>query len=87
MSRLAALLLVANLGLVAAGCKHDEEKRAFQLRVAIPSEGAPFASALRQALGVELRPGHAVTLLSNGAVFDGLDEEIRKAPHTRPVTR
>ena len=79
MSRLAALLLVANLGLVAAGCKHDEEKRAFQLRVAIPSEGGPFASALYQALGVELRPGHAVTLLSNGAVFDGLDEEIRKA--------
>ena len=49
------------------------------LRVAIPSEGAPFASALQQALGVELRPGHAVTLLSNGAVFDALDEEIRKA--------
>jgi cardiolipin synthase len=79
VSRLAALVLVANLGLVAAGCKHDEDKRAFQLRVAIPSEGAPFASALQQALGVELRPGHAVTLLSNGAVFDALDQEIRKA--------
>jgi cardiolipin synthase len=77
--RLAALLLVANLGLVAAGCKHDEERHAFQLRVAVPSEGAPFASALQQSLGVELRPGHAVTLLSNGAVFDALDEEIRKA--------
>ncbi len=79
MGRLAALLLVASLGLVTSACKHDEEKHAFQLSVAIPSEGVAFNSALQQALGVELRPGHTVTLLSNGAVFDALDEEIRKA--------
>jgi cardiolipin synthase len=73
------LALVAALGASAAGCSHDDPKQAFELRVAIPSEGASFASALQQSLGVELRPGHRVTLLPNGAVFDALDEEIRKA--------
>ena len=76
----AVLLLVAGLGAASAGCKHDDDpKQAFELRTPIPDEGAPFASALQQALGVTMRPGHEVTLLSNGAVFDGLDQQIRKA--------
>ncbi|CAN5700841.1 phospholipase D-like domain-containing protein [soil metagenome] len=78
----AALLCLVAAG-TSAGCKRDdkreEDKKPFELRVAIPSEGAPFASALHQALGVQLRPGHELTLLSNGAVFDGLEQEIRKA--------
>ncbi len=78
----AALLFVATAG-AGAGCKHDEkheeEKNPFELRVAIPAEGAPFALALKQGLGVQMRPGHDLTLLSNGAVFDGLEQEIRKA--------
>lgn len=57
----------------------DDEKQAFQLRVSVPSESAPFAAALYQSLGVELRPGHQVALLDNGAIFDGLAAEIRSA--------
>jgi cardiolipin synthase len=74
-----ALAVIAAFGACGAGCSHDDPKQAFELRVAIPSEGAAFASALQQSLGVELRPGHRITLLPNGAVFDALDEEIRKA--------
>ena len=74
----AAVLLLGAAG-ASGGCKRDEASKPFELRVAIPSQGAPFASALQQALGVQLRPGHDLTLLSNGAVFDGLDQEIRKA--------
>lgn len=75
-ARIAALTALA---LSAPSCKSEQEKEAFQLRVAVPSEGAGFASALQQSLGVPMRPGHDVALLSNGAVFDGLEQEIRKA--------
>lgn len=72
---------IVSLGLLVsgAGCKRDDASKATELRAAIPSSGAPFASALRQALGVQLLPGHSLTLLSNGTVFDGLEQEIRKA--------
>lgn len=76
---LSALVVCACLGLASAGCRRDEGKGAFQLDTAISSEGPAFASALEQSLGVHLRPGHEVALLSNGAVFDSLDTEIRKA--------
>jgi cardiolipin synthase len=73
------LVVAAAFGACAAGCSHDDSKQAFELRAAIPDQGPAFASALQQSLGVELRPGHQVTLLPNGAVFDALDQEIRKA--------
>jgi cardiolipin synthase len=60
-------------------CKRDDDKQAFQLNVPVPSVGAPFGAALHQSLGVQLRPGHHVTLLSNGSVFDGIEDEIRHA--------
>jgi len=73
-------MIIAGLGVAGSGCKHDEApEQGFQLRAAIPGEGAAFASALQQGLGVQMRAGHDVALLSNGAVFDGLDQEIRKA--------
>ena len=77
---LGALLLVvlgATVGLVA--CEQENDERAFQLRVAVPTGRDAFGLALYQSLGVELLPGHHVALLDNGAVFDGLEAEIRQA--------
>lgn len=76
---LAAAVLSFGVVVSGAGCKRDDASKASELRAAIPSSGAPFASALRQALGVQLLPGHGLTLLPNGTVFDGLEQEIRKA--------
>jgi cardiolipin synthase len=71
------LLLASGVGCVA--CKRQNEKQAFQLRVPVPSKGPPFASALFQTLGVRLLPGHHLELLDNGAVFDAMETEIRRA--------
>lgn len=73
------VLLAGGLGLGFVACRREEDKQAFQLRVPVPSAGAPFASALYQSLGVRLLPGHHVTLLGNGSIFDGIEEEVRKA--------
>ena len=75
----AATFLLVVAAAPSVGCKREAESKSFELKIAIPSEGAPFASALQQGLGVQMRPGHDLTLLSNGAVFDGLEQEIRKA--------
>lgn len=74
--------------LLAAGffaCRKQEDGQAFQLRTPVPSAGAPFAAALYQGLGVELRPGHHVALVANGAVFDALVDEIRRATSSMHV--
>lgn len=77
---LAALVLAGwwMLGLGVAGCDSKDEHSAFQLRVPVP-KGEAFGLALYQSLGVELLPGHHVELLDNGAIFDGLEKEIRPA--------
>lgn len=78
------ILVLGALGLLAIGLGvgvitwiREDDEHAFQLRVPVPSQSAAFASALYQSLGVELRPGHHVALLDNGAIFDGLEAEIR----------
>lgn len=73
------LLVATSLGAGFVACERHEEKRAFQLQAPIPAAGPPFASALFQSLGVRLTPGHEVTLLNNGALFDALETEIRGA--------
>ncbi len=75
----AVLLLCAGLGLGFISCGSDDDSPVFQLAVPVPSSGADFALALYQSLGVRLAPGHDVTLLGNGAVFDGVEQEIRHA--------
>jgi cardiolipin synthase len=72
-------LLAGGLGIGFVTCKRGGDAQAFELRAAIPSAGAPFAEALYQSLGVRLVPGHDVSLLTNGSVFDGIEEEIRRA--------
>lgn len=71
--------MLLSLAAVACARKDDKGKADFELRVAVPSEGAPFVSALYQSLGVRALGGHQVDLLSNGAVFDALESEIRQA--------
>lgn len=53
--------------------------QAFALHVAVPSSGPGLASAVFQTLGAPLQPGHRVTLLENGAVFDALVADIAHA--------
>jgi len=67
------------MGVAFISCQREDEGHAFLLDVPVPSAGAPFALALYQSLGVRLMPGHNVTLLGNGSIFDGLEEEIRRA--------
>jgi len=73
------VLAAAGLAIGYVKWRHEDAEQAFQLRVPVPSGGAPFASALYQSLGVELSSGHHVTLLDNGKVFDALEQEIRAA--------
>jgi cardiolipin synthase len=75
----AVTFLFVGLGIGFAACERDEDSPPFQLTTPVPASGAPFALALYQSLGVRPAPGHNVTLLGNGAVFDGLEDEIRRA--------
>jgi len=45
----------------------------------VPAAAPGFANAVFQSLGAEMRPGHEVRLVGNGAVFDALEEDIRHA--------
>ena len=67
--------------MIVVACSHGGggRKDGFHVRGEVPAGGAPFALALYQSLGVQLRPGHEVSLVGNGAVFDGIEEEIRRA--------
>ena len=71
------VLLAIALGVSSIVWWREDDEQAFQLRAAVPSEGAAFASAVYQSLGIELRPGHQIGLLGNGAIFDGLEKEIQ----------
>jgi cardiolipin synthase len=59
--------------------ENRQEQQAFRLKVPVPNAGAPFALALYQSLGVRMLPGHAVSWLDNGKVFDVLVGEIERA--------
>lgn len=71
--------VVVAIGLGIGVNAHEEEKLHFRLRVDVPAAGDPFALALYQSLGTRVRPGHEVTLLGNGTIFDALEQEIRRA--------
>ena len=68
-----ALLLI----LLAAGCRQHES--GFELRTRVPSSGPQLSAALEQSAGVALRPGHKLTLLNNGTVFDALEKDLAAA--------
>jgi len=75
----AVVLLAIVLGVSSISWLRGDDDEAFQLRAAVPSEAAPFAAAVYQSLGVEMRPGHHVALIGNGAIFDRLGAEIQSA--------
>jgi cardiolipin synthase len=85
--RIAKLFLGFALGVaVTAGfvlglpfCRPRARSAAFALHVPVPSSGPGLASALFQTVGAELRPGHAVQLLENGAVFDAVIADVARA--------
>lgn len=52
---------------------------AFKLQGPVPGTREGLTLALRQSLGVRLLPGHRSRWLANGALFDGLVEEIARA--------
>lgn len=57
----------------------DEVDAGFRIMGPVPSTKEAWESALYQSLGVRLTPGHHVTLLENGAVFDALVEQVAQA--------
>jgi cardiolipin synthase A/B len=75
----ALALLCSGLGASFVSCRGDDDAPAFRLDVPVPSSGSAFGLALYQSLGARLVPGHSVTLLGNGSVFDGIEREIRSA--------
>ncbi|MBC7976582.1 MAG: Cardiolipin synthetase [Myxococcales bacterium] len=72
---LATLALVLGL----TWCRPGASDTAYELDVPVPSSGPGFALALYQTVRAELRPGHEITLLDNGAVFDALIAELGRA--------
>lgn len=73
------LAFLVAIGLGVAMCERAEEKTQFLLRTEIPSSGEPFALALYQSLGTSPQPGHEVTMVNNGVVFDRIAADVRAA--------
>jgi cardiolipin synthase len=57
--------------------RHDSDF--FRIGETVPAGGEPLAFALQQSLGVRLEPGHHVTWLLDGDVFEALEREIAGA--------
>lgn len=74
---LLGLLVAISLGL--AMCERAEEKVQFRLRTEIPSSGDAFALAFYQSLGARLAPGHEVSMVNDGAIFERIAEDVRAA--------
>jgi cardiolipin synthase len=74
---LLGVLVAISLGM--AMCERAEEKVQFHLRTEIPSKGDEFALAFFQSLGTPMRGGHEVSIVSNGAIFDRVAEDVRAA--------
>lgn len=72
------LLVATLLAVVAASCDRVEDRNDFRLRGEVPSERAPFALALYESLGVTLRPGRELALVGNDAIFDRIEDDIRR---------
>jgi cardiolipin synthase len=71
---LAIALVVGFLAWTDENDPHD-----FRLRIAVPNGGEPFSSALYQSVGLRMQPGHQISFVNNGAVFDALVRETAQA--------
>jgi cardiolipin synthase A/B len=64
--------------LVGAACS-KEKSRPFRIATPVANAGPDFASALYQTAAVQMVPGHRITFVNNGRVFDAMVEEISRA--------
>jgi cardiolipin synthase len=62
----------------AAGCS-KEKSRPFHIKGPVGSHGPGLAVALYQTVGVRMVPGNHIRWSNNGAVFDTIAEEVKKA--------
>jgi cardiolipin synthase len=79
MTRLQAVRLLAAmlLGLLASsGCGYPNHPHDLRIHEQVPPGGEALSAALYQSTGTPLLPGHTVTLVENGAVFDVLEADI-----------
>ncbi|WP_240360103.1 phospholipase D-like domain-containing protein [Pyxidicoccus caerfyrddinensis] len=74
----AVAMAVAALTGCAAGCS-KEKSRPFQLKGPVGSHGPDLAVALYQTVGVRMVPANHIRWANNGAVFDAMATEVRKA--------
>ncbi|MDZ4697271.1 MAG: phospholipase D-like domain-containing protein [Deltaproteobacteria bacterium] len=56
-----------------------DERYRFQIRTPIPGADSDIRSAIYQSLGTRMLPGHTVTWLNNGQVFDAVEQSVRAA--------
>jgi cardiolipin synthase A/B len=64
--------------LALAACS-KERSRPFKITAPVASAGPDFASALYQTAAVRLEPGHHITYVNDGRIFDAMEEEIGRA--------
>ena len=74
-SGLVLVLALAGIGFYA----WRKPSRPFELEAAIPVSAPEFNLALFQSLGARMLPGHELSLLENGSVFDGVAAEVAAA--------
>jgi cardiolipin synthase len=60
-------------------CVHRDKPQDLHLRDDLSAPGTDVSLALRQSVGVGLRPGHSVQLLQDEQILQALEEEIRSA--------
>ncbi|GAC1346672.1 MAG: phospholipase D-like domain-containing protein [Myxococcales bacterium] len=76
---IALLLAAAAFGGRSLLARRQGAASAFRLDARVPSSGPLFSSALRQTVGVGLKPGHRIELILDGRVFDALTAAIARA--------
>ncbi len=74
-------LIMANavFGYCACTKVKEEDSQVFYLRSEVDSNGAGFATALYQTVGVRMVPGNHLRWANNGDVFDVMAEELSRA--------
>jgi cardiolipin synthase A/B len=79
---LAAVGSALLLGAVGGHLARRIRRRTLSRRMLRLAEEVPLDVLLEREVGVPVRDGNEITLVANGAVFDALEEEIRRARET-----
>ena len=54
----------------------------YRLNGPVPGDPEGFSNALYQAVGVKLTPGNRLEPINNGAIFDAIGEDLKRAKHS-----